>query len=142
MDRVMDSGKETGPGKEAAEVESFMNARQARRVVDAISAAKAKLDDGGEGFLASPEVLEMKSPDRQRLHTRRTLTIPMLTLVVVTALQALFVFTWPLHLGCYSGVHSWAEIILGISYITLGISVFALCVWIVARYSLLRRAHS
>jgi hypothetical protein len=79
----------------------LMSARQARRLVDAISAAKAKLDDAGEGLLASD-------------------VVP----------------------GRYSGVHSRAEIILGVSYITLGISVVALCVWIVARNSLLRRSQS
>ena len=142
MDRVMDSVRETGPGKKAAEVESFMNTQQVTRVVDAISAAKAKLDDAGEGLLASAVVSEMKSRDPQRLDKRRTLTVPMWTLVIATTLQALFVFTSPLHLGRYSSVHSWAEIVLGISYITLGISVVALCLWIVARYSLLQRSQT
>ena len=142
MDRVMDSVKETGPGKKAAEVESFMSTRQATRLVDAISAAKAKLQDEGEDFSTPLAVPEMKSSDRQRLHTRRTLTVPMWILVIVTALQALFVFTSPLHLGRYSGVNSWAEIMLGVSYITLGVSVVALCVWIVTRYSLLQRSQS
>ncbi|MHC4432611.1 MAG: hypothetical protein ACYTBS_12300 [Planctomycetota bacterium] len=138
----MGSVEEKERGRKAGGVESLMSARQARRLVDAISAAKAKLDDAGEGLLASDVVPEMKSSDRQRLHTRRTLTVPMWILIIFTALQALFVFTSPLHLGRYSGVHSRAEIILGVSYITLGISVVALCVWIVARNSLLRRSQS
>ena len=142
MDCVKDSAEDTDPSKKSAEVEPLVSAHQARRVVDAISAAKAKLDDAGEGFLASAVVSEMKSRDPQRLDKRRTLTVPMWMLVIATTLQVLFVFTSPLHLGRYSGVRPWTEIILGISYITLGISVVALCLWIVARYSLLRRSQS
>ena len=136
MDRVMDSGEETDPGKKAGEVESLRSARQARRVIDVISAAKAKLEDDGKDFSTTPK---LKSRDRQYLHKPRTLTVSMWILVIATALLALFVFTSPLHLGRYSGVRYWADIILGISYITLGVSVVAICVWIVARYSLLRK---
>ena len=142
MDRVKDSGRGADATKKTGEAESLRSARQTSRVVEVISAAKAKLEDEHEDFSTTPTIPEPEPLDRQYLHKPRTLTVSMWILVIATALQALFVFTSPLHLGRYSGVRFWADIILGASYITLGISVVAICVWIVARNSLLRTGTS
>jgi hypothetical protein len=137
MHSIKESGKETGVTRKTGEVESLPSARQARKVTDIISAAKAILEDEAEDFSRPPAIQEPQPLDRQYLRKLRTLTVSMWILVIGTVLLALFVFTSPLHLGRYSRARYWADIILGISYITLGISVVATCASIVARNSLL-----
>ena len=136
---MKDSEEGADPGRKIEEVGLPLHARQNRRIVEVISAARTKLENEGRGFLIMPATQEQEPLDRKHAHKLRTSTVLMWILVIATALLALFVFTSPLHLGRYSGVRYWADIILGISYITLGVSVVAICVWIVARYSLLRK---
>ena len=85
---------------------------------------------------------QRKPLDRPHPHGQRVLTVSMRILAIATAILALFVFTAPLHLGRYSGGHYWADIILGISYIALGVSVVAVCVLIEVRNSWLRKGES
>jgi len=143
---VKDFEKGAGGTEKTLQVESLPSARQAGRVAEVISAARAKLEGDGEVLLtipAAPEPQTRQHPlDRPHLRRQRMLTVSMRILVIVTAVQALFVFTSPLHLGRYSGASYWAEIILGISYIALGMSVIAVCVLISVRSSWIRLRRS
>ena len=137
MDRVKYSGKEADAAEKTGEVESLASPRQASRIADIISAAKATLEDDAEVVLMIPPAPEPQQQPSDKRYPRKqhVLTVSMRILVIVTVILALFVFTSPLHLGRYSGVRYWAEIILGISYIALGMSVIAVCVLISARNS-------
>ncbi len=138
MHGMKDSEKGIDETEKTGQVESLPNARQARRLTEAIAAAKAKLDDEAEDFSKTPIVREPQPLDRRYLRRQRMLTVSMRALVIATVILALFVITSPLHLGSYSRARYWAEIILGISYIALGISVIAICALIHARDSWLR----
>ncbi len=142
---VKDSEKGADATEKTVQVESLPSAQRANRVAEVISAARAKLEDEGEVLLtipAAPEPQQQPPSDKRYPRKQRILTVSMRILVVVTAILALFVFTSPLHLGRYSGVRYWAEIILGISYIALGMSVIAVCVLINARDSRIRTGKS
>ena len=127
FEKGIDETEKTG------QAETLPSVRQATRLTVAIAAAKAKLDDEAEDFSKTPIIREPQPLDRRYLRRQRMLTVLMRTLAIVTVILVLFVFTSPLHLGRYSGVHYWADIILGISYIALGTSVIAACVLIYAR---------
>ncbi|MHC4354943.1 MAG: hypothetical protein ACYTE3_12055 [Planctomycetota bacterium] len=137
MDRVKYSGKGADAAKKTGEVESLASPRQASRLAEVISAAQAILEDEGAVSLTISAASEPQQQPSERQYPRkqRMLTVSMRILVIATVILALFVFTSPLHLGRYSGVRYWADIILGISYIALGMSVIAVCVLIQARNS-------
>ncbi len=140
---MKDSEKGIDATEKTEQVESSPSARQVRRLAETISAAKAKLEDEGEVALMIPAAPEpQQPPDRQYLRKQRVLTVSMWILAISTVILALFVFTSPLHLGRYSGVRYWADIILGISYIALGTLVIAICTLIHARSSWLRAGRS
>ena len=140
MSVVKDSEKGMDATEKTVGVESLPSMQQASRLAEVISAARAKLEDEGEDVLLripaapGPEPQQQRQPsDRRHLSRQRTLTASMRILAITTAVLALFVFTSPLHLNRYSGVHYWADIVLGISYIALGTSVSPACVLIHAR---------
>jgi len=139
---LKDSEKGTGTSETAGQVESLPSDRQARRVTEAISAAKAKLEDEGKVLLTIPAAREPEPAVRRYPRKLRTLTALMRISIIITAVLALFVVTAPFHVGRYSGERYWAEIILGISYIALGISVIAVCMLISARNSWFRTVKS
>lgn len=140
MHNVEDSGKGLDAGNKAGEVESLRCARQTQRVVEVISAARAKLEDKDEvkRVLMIPTIQKPKPLDQQYLRKLRTLTVSMKILVLTTVLLTCFVLTAPLHLGRYSHVRSWADIVLGISDIAVGISAIAACMLALVQNSLLR----
>lgn len=134
---LKNSEKGTGTTETAGQVESLPSTRQARRVTEAISAAKAKLEDEGKVLLTIPAARGEPEPVERRYPRKlRTLTALMRISIIITAILTLFVVTAPFHAGRYSGERFWSEIILGISYIALGISIIVTCASIVARNSL------
>ena len=143
-----EKGADADSTEMTAEVESLPSARQASRLAEVISAAKAVLEDEGEVLSAIPATrAPQPEPQQEPLdkpHTRkqRMLTASMWILIILAAILALFVLTAPLHLGRYSGAHYWADMILAISYIALGISVIAVCVLISALNSWFRTGES
>ena len=140
---VKNSEKGTGTTETAGQVESLPSARQSGRVTEAISAAKAALEDEGKVLLTIPAARGEPEPVERRYPRKlRTLTALMRISIIITAILALFVVTAPFHVGRYSGERYWAEIILGISYIALGISVIAVCMLISARNSWFRTGRS
>ena len=139
---VKDSEKGTEETDKTGQVGSLPSARQASRVAEAISTAKAALQDEGKVLLTIPADPKTQPVKRRSPRKLRTLTALMRISIIITAVLALFVVTAPFHVGRYSGERYWAEIILGISYIALGISVIAVCMLISARNSWFRTVKS
>ena len=133
---LKDSEKDSGTTEKTGEVESLPSGLQVRRVAEAISAAKAALEDEGKVLLTIPAAREPEPVKRRHPRKLGTLTALMMISIIITAVLALFVVTAPFHVGRYSGKRFGADIILGISYIALGISTIATCTSIVARNSL------
>jgi hypothetical protein len=87
------------------------------------------------------KMTEAKPSTQQHLRRSRALTVSMWIMILSTILVGFLLCVGSIYWSRYRQASYWADIILGITYIVLGVLTIASCVLIVVRDALSRRKH-